>query len=83
MSASVQCLLCPLNISGNEVKLEKHLEEKHLVGFGQKRFILLIHLLTKAERDRIELWMTSRKSELSEEGEKKEVKEKRRKRSPR
>ena len=43
-----------------------------MVGFGQKRFILAIHLLTKAERDRIELWMTSRKSELSEEGEKKE-----------
>ena len=75
MSASVQCLLCPLNIrmvSGDEVKLEKHMKEKHLVGLGQKGFILAIHLLTKAERDRIELWMTSRKLELSREGEKKE-----------
>ena len=43
-----------------------------MVGLGQKGFILAIHLLTKAERDRIELWMTSRKLELSREGEKKE-----------
>ena len=47
------------------------MEEKHSVGFGQKGFILAIHLLTKAERGRIELWMASRKLESSQEDEKK------------
>ena len=75
MSASVQCLLCPLKItveSGIDAQLEKHMEEKHSVGLRQKGFILAIHLLTKAERGRIELWMASRKLESSQEDEKKQ-----------
>ena len=75
MSSHVQCLLCPVNIIvdvGSEAKLEKHIEEKHSVGFEQKGFILALHLLTKTEVDRIELWMASRKLELSKEEEKKE-----------
>ena len=65
-----QCLLCPLYnftmVSGNEAKLEKHMKESHLVGSKQRKFILAIHLLTKTERGRIELWMESRKQELEE-----------------
>ena len=44
--------------------------ENHRVGNGHKGFILAIHLLTKTERDRIELWMDSRKLELEEEEDK-------------